>query len=79
MTKIKTLNQLKKMSSNQICECFISFGVARSSKDISYDQGTWHVFNYIDDTEETFASDGELEILSNIVEAIQAGALFAEL
>ena len=76
--RIHMIEQLKKLAEKGV-ECFILLnGGLRSSKYIEYDCETnsFYIFNYIDDTEQTFT---EAQILDSsccsIREAMEKGAL----
>jgi len=75
--KIKDLDQLKKLAVPD-AEFFImlNFGL-RSSKRIEYDEekDSWWVYNDIDDSEMTLATE-ELAKDTNIIEALEKGALY---
>lgn len=75
---IRSLRQLTKIAENNTVSCFVLLsGVFRSSKDISYHRPTdmWSIYNYIDDTEQDLRTH-ELETETNIIEAIDHGALW---
>lgn len=78
MQKINSLDELKTLCSNNPAECFIllNFGL-RSSKDIEYDESSdaWNILNHIDDTEQV-VSTKELSEKTNIIEALEKGALY---
>lgn len=70
---------IKKHKDGMYLECFISFGIARSSKQIDYfpdDKRPWFVFNGIDGTTDTLDDKGLAQ--TNIIEAIKKGSFFAE-
>jgi hypothetical protein len=78
MKPVKNLGELKEMASIQSFEGYIllKFGV-RSSKHIEYnpEEDSWYIYNYIDDTEQR-VNTKELRKMTNIVEALEKGALF---
>lgn len=76
---IKDLNHLKELSSSESgCDCYIklNFGL-RSSKHITYDDGTWYILNLSDDTEQQL-TDEELATETNITEALSKRALIQD-
>lgn len=84
MTKIKDIEELKALATKEEddgpLECFIALagGVARSSKDIYYDaskEKPWEVYHDVDD-HRAWYTDEELRTQTNIVEAIERGALY---
>lgn len=79
MRKIESIDDLKRLASQDGgLECFIALdGGLKSSKHISYDDGEFYIDNYIDGSEQTL-NESELAKETNIVEAIEKGALFAE-
>lgn len=76
--KIKTLDELKELASEGSIEAFIqlSFGL-RSSKNLQYEEDIdmWTIYNYIDDTEQHLKTE-ELNEATNIIEALDKGALY---
>jgi len=79
MDKIKTINELKKLATFQMLECFILLnGNLRSSKQITYHPviDRFDVLNEIDDTFQENLTETELELDTNIIEAIDKGALY---
>ena len=80
MKKINNISELKR-APYKMKDYFISFGVARSSKQITWlkDEKKLEIFNLIDGTIITL-SPKELNNsnLTNIGEAIRKGAFFAE-
>lgn len=78
MKPVKNLGELKEMASIQSFEGYIllKFGV-RSSKHIEYNpkEDSWYIYNYLDDTEQRMNTK-ELRKMTNIVEALERGALF---
>lgn len=80
MQKINSIEELKQLASNKTVEGFILLNYnLKSSKSISYDveKKLFHVFNYIDDTENDLTEE-ELKTESNIAEAIEKGAFFID-
>ena len=78
MKKIEDLEELKNICSRESIDCFIQLNYGlRSSKNISYDRDadTWYIFNEIDDTEQT-VSTKDLKEQTNIIEALDKGALY---
>jgi len=76
MRRVKDLRELKKLCRGEDGEdFFISFGMARSSKHISYDGTFWYIFNEIDDSEQTLTTR-ELKQSTSIIEALEKGALY---
>ena len=77
MKLIKSITELKELCTElETVDCFIMLnGGARSSKDISYSEGTFYVYNNIDDTEQHL-TEKELYTDSNIGEAIDKKALY---
>lgn len=76
ITTQEQLDSLIKESSDSIIDCFVMLnGGLRSSKDISItDDGSYYVYNEIDDTEETIGHEDFLD--SFLGEAMSKGALF---
>lgn len=77
--RIKNLEQLRELAKEvDGVECYIqlNFGL-RSSKQISYNGGDelWTVYNENDDSEQT-CTDETLETDTNIIEALDKGALY---
>lgn len=78
MKKIENLEELKNICSGESIDCFIQLNYGfRSSKTISYDKeaDTWYIFNELDDTEQTI-STRDLKDKTNIIEALNKGALY---
>lgn len=76
MRKVKDLKELRKLCRKEDGEdFFISFGIARSSKHISYDGNFWYIYNEIDDSEQTLTTR-ELKRETNLIEALDKGALY---
>lgn len=79
--QIQSLEELKKLAGENLVECYICLnGGCRSSKNIQYNKGSddgkdWSVFNLIDDSFEELTEE-ELKTKTNIVEAINKGALY---
>lgn len=76
---IRTLKQLKDISSDKALKCFIALESGTlSSKTISYDpdEDLWWVFNHIDDSELNDISTEELSLQTNITKAISVGRLY---
>jgi len=80
--KIKSLDELKTLSSNEedyYLDCFISLagGIARSSKQIhyDYDDKLFEIINEIDGSFEEL-SEEELKNNTNIYDAIEGGAFY---
>ncbi len=80
MKQIKSIKELKEICQSQPDEWFdffISFGIARSSKTISWQEDTFVVVNEIDDTvQELDEKQLEDESLTNIGEAIKKGSFY---
>ena len=78
--QIKTLDELKKMAGgNSAVSCHIALnGGLKSSKCIEFNSGVWDIFNLVDNTLCKYNNDKELEEETNIVKAINKGALYAE-
>lgn len=76
--KIKSLKQLKEKASQGDIECLISFGMARSSKTISYTNAGWSVYSNIDGTFSDYENDYQLKGQTNIPEAIKNGCFWQE-
>lgn len=76
-TKIKDLKELQELSTDKNLEVFINFGFARSSKSVYYNSSTkkWEIINEIDDSEQELATE-ELKNNTNIIEALDKGALY---
>ena len=76
--KIMNINDLREKCSetDDMIEGFIHFGIAKSSKRITYDenQAIWYVYNEIDDSEEEF-TEQEFKH-STTASAIRKGAFF---
>jgi hypothetical protein len=77
--KIKTVEELRKLSKDEPIDCFIALsgGICRSSKSVFYDSGEkiFSIINEIDDTEDIL-TEKELFTKSNVGEAIRKGAFF---
>ena len=76
-TKITSKDDLRKYClGNEMIEGFIQFGIARSSKRITYSdsQEIWYVYHEIDDTESEM-TEQEFD-KSNLGKAIRKGAFF---
>jgi hypothetical protein len=83
MKQVKSLEHLKQLaeSANGIRQHFfisLAGGVARSSKQILYDPGTkrFDIVNEIDFSFQENLSEKQLRTRTNIVDAIEAGALY---
>lgn len=80
-TKIKDLEDLKTRASEEGgCECFIALNsLVRSSKQVWYwsESNTWDVHNDIDGTDIDGMTFDELKSDTNIIKALNAGALYA--
>lgn len=80
--KILDLDDLRERSSHfNPAECVIQLnGGFSSRKLISYtpDDKTWWVFNYIDETEHSYATSEEMFERTNIGKALEKGALWLE-
>ena len=80
--QIKTIAQLKELTTKGGLECFILLnGGLKSSKYISYNQKekTFYVFNYIDDSEDVLTERQIFDsACSNIGEALEKGALIMD-
>lgn len=78
MEKINNQEELDSLiEQKENLSCFISLaeGMARSSKDISFDEnGDYEVYNEIDDTDEVIPHDRLSQ--SSIGEALEKGALY---
>ena len=82
MTKIKNLQELKDLSSEDGgCECFISLaeGLSKSSKHVWYypESNTWDWYNDIDGTD---FEDMGMDVMmneTNIMKALDSGTLYA--
>lgn len=80
-TLITSVEMLKEIciEAETSIECFISFGIARSSKSIFFDEdeGKFSILNEIDDSEQMLSED-ELndECLTNIGKAIKHNAFY---
>ena len=85
MTKITTLQDLKDRANMQIndggLECFIVLagGLMKSSKQIWYypEEDRYDVHNDIDDTDQDNLTLTQLTQKTNIIEALDKGALYA--
>ena len=79
MKKIKSINELKKISSKDYTDFCISNGLMKSSKNIKYDKKTkiFNILNEINDTEQNL-TEKELndKSLTNIGTAIKNGCFF---
>lgn len=75
---IKDLEQLRELANNsEGVEVFIALqGGLRSSKTIYYSDKLWTVYNHIDDSEDEGLKDGQLKTETNIVDALEKGALY---
>jgi hypothetical protein len=76
---INSLEELKVLASNSEnwLECYISLGIARSSKRIYFDEdeALFYIHNEIDDTEQTL-KESELSKNTNLIKAIENNRLF---
>ena len=79
---IRTIGQLKELTTKGGLECFILLnGGLRSSKYISYNpkENSFYVFNYIDDSEDVLTERQIVDsAYSNIGEAMEKGALIMD-
>lgn len=81
--QIKSLDQLKKLASEDLVDCHIRLnGGCISSKQIQFAEGCddgkdWSVFSSIDGEFEEF-TEAELGTETNIISAIEKGALFLD-
>lgn len=76
--KINSLEHLKELATDNPIGVFIQLNYGlRSSKSVEYNSkdDTWEVYNYIDDTEDILKTE-ELEEKTNIIKAINNGALY---
>lgn len=73
---VKDLDDLKARASGTegVFRIILAGGAAFSEKDITYEDGTWYIFNWIDGTE-TELTDEELWTETNIGEALDKHAL----
>jgi hypothetical protein len=80
MTKVTDMNHLKSLTSPDSEEFFISLagGLCRSSKRIQWfeNENLFDVYNENDDTWEEDITEKELGEFTNIVDAIENGALY---
>jgi hypothetical protein len=80
VTSLEHLKELAKSERGEMQDFFISLagGIARSSKRIYYDPdaNTFDVFHEIDDTWEDDLTEEQLASHTNIVSAIEVGALY---
>ena len=80
--RIRTIQQLKELTTKGGLECFILLnGGLRSSKYIRYrpEDNSFYVFNYIDDSEDVLTERQIFDsACSNIGEAIEKGALIMD-
>lgn len=77
---IKDLDELKVLALGRDLECFIvlNFGV-KSSKTIRfYDSGAWNVVNAIDGTSVQCMDLADLQTKTNVIAALDKGALYRE-
>jgi len=76
--KYLKINSIEELKQNKTTEYFISFGIARSTKYITYfeDEKIFSIYNLIDDTEEELTEEELLK--SNIGVAIEKNAFYAE-
>lgn len=77
---IKDLDELKTLALGRDLECFIALnGGAKSSKTIRfYDSGAWTVFNAIDGTSVQCMDLADLQTKTNVIAALDKGALYRE-
>ncbi len=75
---IKDLDKLLETSENHSLECFVALnGGARSSKDIYKENNIYYVYNYIDDTEDSFTEEELFDPSKTIIgEAINSGNFY---
>jgi hypothetical protein len=80
MTKIASLEQLKKLATDSPLDCFIVLGggMLRSSKSVLYNEGVFSVVNEIDGTEQTLTEEEVMdENFTNIGVAMLKGGFYA--
>lgn len=80
MTKITSLEQLKKLAADGPLDCFIVLGggMLRSSKSVLYGEGVFSIVNEIDGTEQTLTEKEVMdEDFTNIGAAMLKGAFYA--
>lgn len=84
MKRISSIEELKQLcikNSESInydgrgIDCFVSFGFLKSSIIIDYCDGTFYMFNEIDDTNQEVEEE-DLDLSTNIIKAIERGSLF---
>ena len=75
--QIRDLDHLKRISSTRGLECYIRLGSCfRSSKVVCFQDPGWWVLHEIDDSEVDYEDDEHLKQDSNIVEALEKGAMY---
>lgn len=76
MKQIQSLQELKDLSSGEGNDFCITFNFRLcSNKRLQYDDNQWYVYNEIDDTEQVLDDNG-LKTNTNIIDALDKGALF---
>ena len=75
---IKDLDKLLETSENHSLECFVALnGGARSSKDVYKENNIYYVYNYVDDTENSFTEEELFDSSKTIIgDAITSGNFY---
>ena len=77
MKQIKSLEELINSIEDGNNDFFINFGIARSSKNITYNDGIFYIVNEIDDTEQELTTEQLFdEDYTNIGKAIKQGQFY---
>lgn len=77
MVKINSLDELIKAIEDNHTDFFIKFGIIRSSKYITYNDGIFHIYNEIDDSADDLTAEQLFdEEYTNIGKAIKSGQFY---
>tara|TARA_R110002020_G_scaffold113252_7_gene260600 strand:+ start:312 stop:560 length:249 start_codon:yes stop_codon:yes gene_type:complete len=76
--KIEDFNQLKELCQDKECEMFIHLnGGLRSSKTISFSDGSWSMLNEIDWTKNEYTNDADFKKKESFfIKALDQGAVY---
>lgn len=76
---VESIDHLIELCKKGVTDFFISFGILRSSKVISYKGRRFYVYNLVDDTEDVLTKEQLLDKgFTNIGEAIEKKSFWAE-
>lgn len=77
MKRINSLEELIEAIDSNHNDFFISFGIAKSSKNITYNDGIFYIINEIDGSEEELTAEQLFdEEYTNIGKAINGGVFY---